>query len=220
MANKKKPPRTEGMRKTLTYEEEREQRVAVELWSLSRVEERHSSRKLKELTQHKEWAERFELGKPVIDGGGILALLGDRGVGKTQMAVEYIRRYCLAGKGCLYERARAIAMRLREAYGGRTSLTERQVMGEFVKPHLLVIDEAQERADTDWEIRSMTLLLDMRYAQMKPTIFIANCKQKQFKMLVGAAITDRLKEGGGVLELDWPSFRSIRSGKQEARPRL
>jgi DNA replication protein DnaC len=179
---------------------------AIALWTASGVDKRHRMRKYEDLAKHQRWAETFDAGMEVVSNGGIIALLGDRGNGKTQCGVEMVRRFCRQLHPCLYVRSREIGMKLREAFRSDT-IKERDQVEFFVKPQLLVIDEAQEKPDSDFEQRSLTLILDRRYGEMKPTVIIANLDEPEFRRLVGVSVVDRIREGGGILMFDWPSFR-------------
>lgn len=179
----------------------------VRLWEQSGVDARHAPLRLDEFMEHEKWADALKRARRIVERNAMLVLLGDRGNGKTQLAVELIRQTCNNLKSAVYVRSREIGMCMRRAYGSDASITEIAAVDRFVAPHLLVIDECQERPDSDWEIRTLTLLLDKRYGAMKPTVMIANCTDEQFKDLMGSSIVDRLKEGGGRIMFDWPSFR-------------
>ncbi len=200
------------------YKVRQDQQRAYELWSNSGVNKRHREGTIDELAKHEKWAARMQKAGQIIDNGGIVLFLGDRGNGKTQCAVEIIREQCRLLKSCMYVRSREIGMKLREAYGrgSDSALTELQAVGIFVKPHLLVIDECQERMDTDFEVRSFSLILDKRYADLLPTILIANCSQKTMTDIMGSSVCDRVKEDGGALMFDWPSFRQQKQGDSDA----
>lgn len=142
-----------------------------------------------------------------MDGGGILALLGDRGNGKTQCGVMLVRRFCLELKLSLYVRAREIGLRVRRAYDSGAQITELEALEEFISPRLLVIDEVQELPEKDFSRDTLTYIVDCRYGRCVPTVLIANATEDAFKRIVGPAVIDRLREGGGVIVFDWPSFR-------------
>lgn len=184
-----------------------EQRRFRELLGDSGIEIRHTLKHLPELLDHSKWAYTLLRATAIACDGGIAMFLGDRGTGKTQAAIELIRDTCNNGKSARYVRCREIGMKLREAYGKDGTVTEMAAVAHFVKPHLLVIDECQERMDTDFEARSFSLILDKRYGAMKPTVLIANCDQKAMREIIGASVCDRVKEGGGCLMFDWASFR-------------
>ncbi len=177
------------------------------LWQEAKVDNRHADRKLADLLKHEAWAKQWYDYQSVIGGYGIRLFLGDRGNGKTQMAVEMIRLNCRAGKSAMYLRCREIGMKLREAFKDKNPLTEEQAINIFIKPHLLVIDECQERMETDFERRSLTLILDKRYGKLRPTILIANCRASAMLKLLGPSTFDRIGECGGVVKFTWPSLR-------------
>jgi DNA replication protein DnaC len=179
----------------------------IELWEEAGAPARHRGRQLGELKMHGLWAAAFEATCGIVDARGILVLLGDRGNGKTQCGVELVRRYCLALKPCLYVRCREIGLRVRRAYDPGEHVTEQEAIYEFTRPQLLVVDEVQELATTDFARDTLTYILDCRYGRLVPTVLIANATEDGFKRIAGAAIVDRLREGGGVIVFDWPSFR-------------
>ena len=179
----------------------------IELWEASGVEARHRGRQLGELERHGQWAAAFEAACGIVDAGGIMALLGDRGNGKTQLAVMLIRRFCLALKACRYVRCREIGLCVRRAFDPGAEVTEREALEQFASPRLLVVDELQELAATDFSRDTLTYILDHRYGRCVPTVLIANTTEDSFKKIVGPAVVDRLREGGGVIMFDWPSFR-------------
>lgn len=177
------------------------------MFEQSGADERHRDRPFAALAQHGGWAAAFAAACKIVDAGGILVLLGDRGNGKTQLGVELIRRSCSNLRQARYYRSREIGMTLRQAYNRGNTLTEEDAVKIFTDPPLLVVDECQERSDNDWEIRSFNLIVDKRYGRKLATVLIANCTSKQFARLMGAGIVDRIKESGGKIVLDWPSFR-------------
>jgi DNA replication protein DnaC len=74
-------------------------------------------------------------------------------------------------------------------------------------PDLLVIDEFQERGETAFENRMLNHLLDLRYGDLTDTLLIANLEPEELVESVGESITERLREAGGIIECNWPSFR-------------
>jgi DNA replication protein DnaC len=195
----------EARERAAASQRKRERQIAF--WECSGVEARHRERQLGQLAVHDAWARAFDAACAIVDGDGILALLGDRGTGKTQLGAELIRRYCLALKSCRYIRCRGIGLHIRRAFAPGARETEAEALEEFTLPCLLVVDEVQELSDKDFAQDTLTYILDCRYASMRPTVLIANTGEDAFKRLVGAAVVDRLREGGGVILFDWPSFR-------------
>jgi len=170
-----------------------------------------------------EWFSALEIAKPVIASGGIVVMVGDRGPGKTQMAAELARTgnwpadknefsrgdglIVHKSKTATYRRAMDVFLELREAAKNHVKSSEREVIDKLASVGLLVIDEFQERGDTEWENRIMKNLLDKRYASERPTILIANMKRKEIFDALGASIVDRARENGKSIEFNWPSYR-------------
>jgi len=72
---------------------------------------------------------------------------------------------------------------------------------------LLVIDEFQERSETEWENRMISTILDRRYADNLPTILIANLKINDLRNKISDSVISRANECGGVVVCDCEYFR-------------
>ena len=188
-------------------ETRRRNRQAAALWEQCGIGERHRRMDVAELKKHAKFTEKFMLAENIVNEGGIVLVFGDRGSGKTQLGVELVRSACQQLKGSRYIHCRQIGMKLREAFKNNATITEAQAVENFARPKLLVIDECQERMESDFEYRSLTLILDLRYADLKSTVLIGNCNEQQYIEFLGSSIIDRAKEGGGSLCFDWKSFR-------------
>lgn len=164
-----------------------------------------------------EWLAAFEEAKKVIANGGFVALLGPRGPGKTQMAAEIARNGDYPedgpgvnhrhGKTALYRRAMDIFLDLRHANKNHVQSSEKEVLDQLASVGLLVIDEFQERGESEWENRVIKNLIDKRYAAERPTIVIANMKRQDMFAALGESIVDRARENGKSIEFTWPSYR-------------
>jgi len=179
-----------------------------ELWQAAGIDERHAKRKTAELMQYLPWAAAVKRAWGLLElGAPVLALLGDRGNGKTQAAVEIIKTAIRQCRSARYLRCRQVGMSVRATYRADSETTEDQALRQLVEPWLLVLDECQGQFDTPHELQTLTLLLDMRYGACHPTVLIANCGEEAFCALMGPAVVDRMREGGGALVFSWPSFR-------------
>ena len=148
----------------------------------------------------------------------MVGLLGKRGTGKTAMACAMIgetlrlrERASIfdqnAAQICRYTTAMEIFLRVRSTYQDEAAEKESDVLKAYRTPHLLVIDEIQERGDTAFEDRVLGHILDGRYSSMKPTILVGNLEPKELARSLGPSIADRLRESGAVIECNWGSFR-------------
>ena len=186
------------------------------LWAASQIPKRHQDNwaKLSEpdemLIPHPgkpPWDAAFREGLRVAKDGGILVFLGDRGTGKTQLAVTIIREFTFRGVGALYRRWQDIVLALRACFAKKAKQTDAAVIDMLAARPLLVIDEIQEQGRSDFDERTMTHLIDLRYGAKLPTVLIGNLTVEQYAEIVGPSILDRTKETGAVIVCDWPSFR-------------
>lgn len=155
--------------------------------------------------------------------GRMFALVGERGVGKTRLAAACVVQKCVeetflaedATPGrplAMFRSVMELFFDLRAAYGEKATDSESSVIRRYFEPEMLVLDDMQDRGGTEWEQRTLAVLIDKRYRERKDTILIANIEPGKFDAHVGAAIADRLSECGGVVECGWRSFRSPGEG--------
>jgi len=151
------------------------------------------------------WVDMFDRATKEIKRGGILALVGRRGAGKTQMAAELVRDHQRArGR---YTTAMELFLRLRASFRKDSTESEREIVRALSRCPVLVIDEAQERGGSEWEDRILTHIIDNRYGAQKPTILIANLTAAEMAAQLGPSICDRIKDAGGMLEFSNESWR-------------
>jgi len=152
------------------------------------------------------WLELQQRLSGKLGTGFIIGLVGRRGTGKTQIAVQIAKDVANAGKRPLYSTAMGFFLDIKESF--RNNGSERAVIEQYCIPAYLVIDEMQERGETPWEDRLLTHLIDRRYQHEKDTILISNQTQETFLASIGESISSRLIETGGVALCDWPSYRT------------
>jgi Cdc6-like AAA superfamily ATPase len=151
-----------------------------------------------------EWRDHFSKGLAVIKRKGILSLIGNRGSGKTRLAAEIARETLRRAR---YLTALDFFVEIKSTYGNAATRTELQVLTRYKEAGLLILDEIQERSENDWENRLLTNLLDARYSNERPTILIANLKPDDLIASLGTSISDRMNEGGGILQIVGKSNR-------------
>lgn len=142
--------------------------------------------------------------------GSIVGLIGPRGTGKTLTATFIAGGFAVERWGkadnVRYLHTMDVFLRLREAMR-KDGASERAVIETMVRPALLVLDEIQERGETEWENRTLNVLLDKRYGQLKDTLLLGNIERAQLTTSLGASIVDRMREGGGVVVCSGESKR-------------
>lgn len=153
-----------------------------------------------------DWQKQFARVSACIRSGGIIGLIGNRGTGKTRLAAEVLRDINrIHGR---YVTAMGLFLRIRGTYGKKSGESEKSIVEEFATAPMLILDEIQERGNTEWEDRLLTHVLDARYGEMRPTILIANLTREALRNQLGESINSRLIETGGILEMTGPSHRA------------
>ena len=191
-------------------EAERRARKSAEtihhLWNISGVRKRHRN----PMPVGKgPWDKKYiELSKK-LKTGYLVALVGVRGCGKSQLGAELIKNACMLEQIALYTTAMDVFVELRDGY--KLNASEQAILARYKRPQLLVIDETQERGETPWEDRLLTMLIDYRYSQMRDTVLISNQTREQFESSMGASVVSRMVETGGIVDCDWPSFRGVKA---------
>lgn len=140
--------------------------------------------------------------------GLFVALLGGSGPGKTQMGVELIRETREMGWGGKYARMNWFFLDLKATYVKDSETSERDVLIQYAKPTMLVLDEVGKRKGTDWEDSLLYELIDKRYGSCKDTMLISNESEEQFAKSMGASIMNRLGECGGIILANWANRRA------------
>jgi DNA replication protein DnaC len=165
-----------------------------------------------------DWATTYAEASKAVSQGGLVAFLGNRGTGKTQMAAEIAKsgewtrdkgewngNTMVAGKTAIYRRAMDIFLDLRDRSPGHS---EKTVLEKLTYCGLLVIDEFQERGETPFEDRIITNLLDKRYNDERPTILIANLDREGLKNMLSPSVIDRMRQNGRSFLFNGKSYRT------------
>lgn len=150
------------------------------------------------------WGARLLEIESAIMAGKIWALIGTRGNGKTQLAVEAMRTWTSKGRSARYATAVEMFVDIKATYRKDSTESEAHVIARYRKPRLLVIDEMSKRAETDWENTILFEILNKRYGDKTDTILIANLAPADFAKNIDLSIARRLNETGGAIVCDWP----------------
>lgn len=155
--------------------------------------------------------------------GAIVALVGDRGLGKTTIAAQiaitrlwedYDSRTSggpVTHRITSYRKLTAIVSRLKALYGDFGAINIEQLEGirdHLASVELLVIDELNECADdSKHKDRILADILDRRYAAKRDSLLITNQTEAEFKQTINPSILSRLNEHGAILPCEWESYR-------------
>ena len=154
-----------------------------------------------------EWGKLEQHVLTALGNGFMFCLLGTRGCGKTQVAVEAMRAVAGKLRTVKFCTVMAFFMDLKAGYGRPDNPSEKQVFEAYRKPSLLVVDEAGQRSESEWENRLLSELFNARYNDCKDTLLISNQKLGEVEASLGPSLISRMQETGGIIECHWQSYR-------------
>lgn len=150
-------------------------------------------------------------------------MYGAHGTGKTRMAWQLAKKCnpkdadnnngglwktsIRREKPAIYTTAVGLFTEIRDTYRKNSEFSETQVIKKYSDAALIVIDEMQDRRDTDFEGREITGIIDARYRDSIPTILISNHSRENFAKSLSPAVIERIRENGCGLHFNWLSHR-------------
>lgn len=147
-----------------------------------------------------EFADRYRRGATLIFSGSL-------GTGKSHLALG-IAQAIMPAWNSIYVTARELVMRLRATWRDDSPISEIELQRTFAGTHLLIIDEIGVQFGTEAERTQLFGIIDERYREELPTIFLTNLDIDGFKAFVGQRAYDRLRECGQWVAFDWDSYRA------------
>lgn len=139
--------------------------------------------------------------------GDSLIFAGRPGTGKGHLAAAVMNKL-IPNHLPIYTTCLDMIRAVRETWRKDSKHSESQVLREFEDAELLIIDEIGVQYGTDGEQTIIFDVLDRRYRQMRPTIFITNQDKAGFKAFIGERAYDRLTQTAKWVPFDWNSFRA------------
>ncbi len=158
------------------------------------------------LNQASQYADNFAVD---AQRGRCMAFVGNPGTGKTHLAASIAREVISQG---FTARMTTVGDYVREikdfCWGRDKSRTETEVVSEYRKYDLLVLDEVGVQFGTTTEENLIFTLINKRYEDMKPTLVISNEDEAGLQKYLGERTFDRITEGGGsIIPFTWESYR-------------
>lgn len=159
--------------------------------------------KVKALDVAREYAENFD--SHARRGSGLI-LSGMPGTGKSHLATAILQSLMPERVG-LYLTCMSLIRMVRATWRKDSEQSETQVLDLLGSVPLLVLDEIGVQYGTDGEQTILFDVLDRRYRDMQPTIFLTNQDVKGMQGFIGERTFDRLREVSKWVSFDWPSYR-------------
>lgn len=151
-----------------------------------------------------DFAENFGVRRKTGDS---LIFAGRPGTGKGHLAAAVMNKL-IPDYLPIYTTCLDMIRSVRETWRKDSKHSESQVLQEYEDAYLLIIDEIGVQYGTDGEQTIIFDVLDRRYRQMRPTIFITNQDKAGFKTFIGDRAYDRLTQTAKWIPFDWHSYRA------------
>ena len=142
-----------------------------------------------------------------------LVVIGPLGGGKTFLACGIANAFLRNQRSVRYFTVAALSRYLKSGWS-KSDTSEWELFKALTRADLVAIDDVGALYGTSVELGLVVNLMDARYGNGRPTILLGNVTVGELGQSLGEKTLDRLKQGGRVLVLDWPSRRPQFAGDQ------
>lgn len=160
-------------------------------------------------------ARRLASAYPLADRG--LFLLGPPGVGKTHLAVAFLKDIVrrLSARGVFYD-TRELLRVIRQTYDPVVRASESDVLHPVIDADVLVLDDLGAEKTSEWVDETLNLIVNSRYSEKRLTVFTSNYEDKpdpsdpdSLLCRIGYRMRSRLHEMCEFLDLDGADYREL-----------
>jgi DNA replication protein DnaC len=140
-----------------------------------------------------------------------VAILGGYHIGKTHLACAMVRHALEHGLSARYETVGRFIRQVKDGWSADRPLD----LAVYTQSDLLVLDEVGAGLNSDFD-RSMFLdLIDRRYQDCRPTVFVSNLTPPEFSAHLGERMMAKILDDGLiVIGGDWDSYANARLAGQ------
>lgn len=143
----------------------------------------------------------------------------EKGTGKTMLELIVARALAWSGRSVHIVRGHEMFRRIRETFSGDSVRTE-DVMRQYTDSDVLVIDDFGTHAGTDWELDTLSSIIDSRYDYERPIVATTNATEwgdlmRSHKSVAAKRAAERCASRFSEVGLwipiptEWPDMRRI-----------
>lgn len=142
----------------------------------------------------------------VFQNGTNILMIGSVGTGKNHLAAAIAREIYLFGKEVVYCNYSEMMEEIRDAL---KEGKKQAVIKKYKEADFLIVNEIGKSYNSDAEHNWFFEILDWRYSDMKPSLFIFRIKDKESELsnYMYHDLADRLKESSAIFRMNWKSYR-------------
>lgn len=130
-----------------------------------------------------------------LETPGTYVLYGPNHTGKTTLAISIFKAW---PKNARWTSSFDLLSEIKQTFDVKGSSWERP------KSNLLVIDEFEKINATEWALTTLDAMIRYRHDNLKTTILITNCTVSEFTKIITGAVSARIKESRGMIEIKKP----------------
>jgi DNA replication protein DnaC len=140
-----------------------------------------------------------------------VAILGGYHIGKTHLACAMVRHALERGLSARYETVGRFIRQVKDGWSADRPLD----LSVYTQSDLLVLDEVGTGLSSDFD-RSLFLdLIDRRYQDCRPTVFVSNLTPTDFYARMGDRVMAKILDDGLIfVDADWDSYADARLAVQ------
>ncbi len=188
------------------YHDRERMNIYNQIAAKANIPKRFSGVRCESPTADEKWKRAVEPARDLLcykPTGQIIVLCGNRGSGKTTMAVQLM--HCAMKHKHYFAHYSTLETYLNRIRGYKADLEV--IREDFNDPKVLALDEVGKIGDSAWEERQLFHLVNERFNDNKHTIMMCAAQPDGLDAILSPSIRDRIHEDGCVVHLDWPSFR-------------
>lgn len=96
---------------------------------------------------------------------------------------------------------------IRSSYSGDSVLEETYLLDKLFRANLIVLDEVGSEKQTEWLSDKLYLIINDRYENELPVIYVSNYEIEELRDRVGSRIVSRIIESCKILEIGTKTLR-------------